>query len=358
VSAARREALRARLRQADLDALLVTKLVNVRYLSGFTGSAGSLLVTQDGRGDVLVVDGRYTEQAATQAADLDRIESRLREWLVPRLAGRTRLGVESAHLSWDAARALISELGPVKVMPATGHVEALRAVKDPDEVALLAAACGIGDEVFTRLCTWLTPGLREIDVSRWLEREIIVAGADAVAFPPIVAGGPNGARPHHAPGERHLVQGDLVTLDFGAQVGGYSSDMTRTVALGEPSQRLRSLHDLVLSAERDGIQSVAQGVTTGQVDAACRERIATGGLRERFVHSTGHGVGLEIHEEPSVREGAEAKLLAGMVITIEPGVYVPGLGGVRIEDTVVVTSGTSAGTAAVLTRSPTDLLSL
>lgn len=359
MSASRRQALRARLLAADLDALLVTKLVNVRYLSGFTGSAGSLLVTAERSGDVLVVDGRYTEQAATEAPDLDRIESRQLDWLKPALAGRRRLGVESAHLSWDQARALVTELDPVVVEPATGHVEALRAVKDPAETALLARACAIGDEVFGQLCGWLSPGLAERAVSRRLEREIVDAGADAAAFPTIVASGGNGARPHHRPGDRVLVEGDLVTLDFGATVGGYSSDMTRTVALGAPSARLASLYAVVLAAQRAGVSTVAEGVTTGAVDAACRTRIVDAGLGDRFVHPTGHGVGLEIHEEPSVREGAEARLLAGMAITIEPGVYVPGLGGVRIEDTLVVTAGTAGQrSAAVLTRSPTDLIHL
>jgi len=359
VTAARRRALRARLLQAELDALLVTKLVNVRYLTGFTGSAGSLLITADAAGDVLVVDGRYTEQAATESPDLERIESRERDWLVPSLAGRRRLGVESAHLSWDQARALVAELDPVDVVPAPGHVEALRAVKDPDEIALLARACAIGDEVFAAVGSWLAPGLREIDVGRRLERELVDAGADAVAFRPIVASGTNGARPHHRAGERMLAKGDLITLDFGAQVGGYSSDMTRTVALGAPEERLASIYAVVLAAQRDGVAAATEEATTGEVDAACRERIAVAGLGDRFVHPTGHGVGLEIHEDPSLREGAEARLLAGMAITIEPGVYVPGLGGVRIEDTLVVTSGTrEQGSAAVLTRSPTDLITL
>ncbi len=357
MTALRRAALAARLAGADLDALLVTHLVNVRYLTGFTGSAGSLLVTADGEGDALVVDGRYVEQAAAEASGVARIEGRGLEWVSGRLGHRRRLGVESAHLSWDAARGLVTALQDMAVEPAPGHVEALRGTKDEVELALLARACQIGDDAFAVLLDQLRPGLTERAVARLLDDAVLDAGADESGFATVVASGPNGAHPHHRPSWRAVERGDLVTVDFGARVGGYTSDMSRTIAVGEPSEELRRLHEAVAEAQRAGVDAVVDGVEAGTVDAACREVLADAGLAEAFVHPTGHALGLEIHEEPVLREGSAARLPARAAVTVEPGAYVPGLGGVRIEDVVVVLPSPAPG-PSVLTTAPRDLLVL
>jgi len=357
MTAARRDALRARLRAAGLDALLVTKLVNVRYLTGFTGSAGRLLVTAGDGADVLATDGRYLARAADEAPGLPLIDSRSTEWLRERLTG-PRLGVESHVLPWDAARELDEALPGIDVLPAPEHVETLRQRKDDVELALIERACAIGDAAFTALLGWLAPGMTEREAARRLDAELADHGADGPAFATVVASGHNGARPHHEPGRRPLASGDLVTLDFGALVQGYASDMTRTVALGPPRPELVALHALVRDAERAGVAAVAEDVAAGDVDAACRERIAAAGHAADFLHPTGHALGLEIHEAPILRAGATARLTSRMTVTVEPGVYVAGLGGVRIEDTVVVGPARGPAGAETLTRAPRDLLVL
>lgn len=347
----------ARLAGADLDALLVTHLVNVRYLTGFTGSAGSLLVTADGAGDILCTDGRYVEQAEVEAGDVDRIEGRGLGWVGERLESRRRLGVESSHLPWDAARGLAAALPGAAVVPAPGHVEALRGTKDEAELKLLSQACRIGDEAFGVLLDRLRPGLTERAIARLLDAAVLDAGADEPGFATVVASGPNGARPHHRPSSRAVERGDLVTVDFGARVGGYTSDMSRTIAVGEPTPDLRRLYEAVAEAQRAGVGAVVEGVEAGAVDAACREVLAAAGLAKAFVHPTGHALGLEIHEEPVLRQGSAARLPARAAVTVEPGAYVPGLGGVRIEDVVVVLPSPEPG-PSVLTTAPRDLLVL
>lgn len=350
--AGRRAALRRRLDAAGLDALLVTRLINVRYLTGFTGSAGRLLVTADGAADLLATDGRYREQAAAQVTDIERHESRGTAWLRDRLGARRRLGVESHALTWDAARALVEDLDGVEVVPAPGHVEVLRTGKDDAELALIRRACAATDAALTAVLADLRTGVSERDLARQLD-DALRDGADGPAFPTIVATGPNTARPHHQPGDRLLTPGDPVLVDLGAVVDGYAADLTRTVVLGRPDPGWRRLHDVVRDAQRAGVAAAVAGTTAGAVDAACRDRITAAGLGEHVVHPSGHGLGLEVHEEPVLREGATARLHARTAITVEPGVYVPGLGGVRIEDTVVVGAGGAA--PEVLTRAPTGL---
>lgn len=348
--ATRRDRLRARLADASLDALLVTRPVNVRYLTGFTGSVGSLLVTAGGQ--VLVVDGRYAEQATTETAGVDLVVTRGDEWLREHVR-KGRLGVESHDLPWDRARALV-DLVDAEVVPAPAHVEALRATKDAGELDLLRRACAITDEAFADLCGWISPGMPEREVARRLHDGLAGRGADDRAFPAIVAGGPHSARPHHRPTDRPLATGEVVKLDFGALVGGYHADMTRMVALGALDDELEGVVALVREAQKAGVAAAVDGAGAAAVDAACRDVIAAAGHGDHFPHGTGHGVGLEIHEQPILRRGADATLRTGMVITIEPGVYLPGLGGVRIEDTVAVTDGPPE----VLTRTPTDLVRL
>lgn len=356
----RRERLRARLEEQGLDALLVTRLVNIRYLTGFTGSAGTLLITADGGADLFVSDARYTVQAAAEIPDLERGTSRGTEWLAGRLGDRGVLGLESHTVSWDRARALDDDLPGVRVVPAPGHVEELRQVKDAEELELLAQACALGDAAFAGLLEWLASGMTERQVARRLERDLVDRGADGVAFPVIVASGPNGAHPHHRPGDRPLSRGDLIVMDFGALVGGYCGDMTRTVAIGPPPGELRAVHDLVLAGQQEGVRAAVDGAPVKAVDAACRDIITAGGRGEAFVHPSGHALGLEIHEDPILRGDATGTLRAGMAVTVEPGVYLPGLGGVRIEDTVAVRPSTPDDPSQpdVLTRAPRELVIL
>jgi Xaa-Pro aminopeptidase len=335
----------------------VTSLVNVRYLTGFTGSAGSLLITADGAGDVLCVDGRYVEQAAAEAGDVERLEARGLTWVGERVGTRVRLGVESSHLSWDAARGLVAALPGVAVQPAAGHVEALRVTKDEVELRVITQACRIGDAAFDVVVQRMRPGMTERAVAQLLDAAMLDQGADEPGFRTIVASGPNGAYPHHRAGDRVVERGDLVTVDFGARVDGYTSDMSRTVALGQPSGELRRLYGAVARAQQAGVDAVVDGVEAGAVDAACRSVLAGAGLAEAFVHPSGHALGLEIHEEPFLREGSAARLPARATVTVEPGAYVPGLGGVRIEDVVVVLPSPEPG-PSVLTTASKDLLVL
>jgi Xaa-Pro aminopeptidase len=362
VSRLRRDKLRQRLRDAGLDALLVTKLVNVRYLTGFTGSAGRLLALADGD-EVLVTDGRYRSQVAAQAPDVTALIVPPAGWLATKVGARRRLGLESDAVPWDQARSVAAALPGVEVVPAAGHVEALRQVKDDDELRALRRACQIGDEAFADLLEWVRPGMTEREIGRRLDRTMVDIGASAPSFETIVASGPNSAIPHHRPSDRVLAAGDLLKLDFGALVAGYHSDMTRMVALGQPPPRLREVFDVVLAAQAAGLAAVGDGAATPDVDGACRRVIADAGYADLFVHGTGHGVGLEIHEDPYLRPteavgaaapGVAVTLRDRMTVTVEPGVYVEGLGGVRIEDSLVV----AAGGADVLTTTPKELVIL
>lgn len=336
----------------DLDALLVTVPVNVRYLSGFTGSNGIVLIDPL-RGDRLYTDARYTARASREAPGLDvEIVRDPFAAVLERLAGR-RLGVEAHHLDWQRARHLLDagESRGIAVVPTIGEVERLRRIKDAEELDLLRQACAITTTALSAAFTHdVHPGVTEREVAIALERRMIDLGADGVAFPSIVASGPNGAVPHHEPTSRVLQSGDLVTVDCGAQVGGYHADCTRTIALDAPAGKLSDLHALVRQAQVAGRAAVRVGGDVADVDAACRRMIDDAGFGADFVHPTGHGVGLAIHEWPTVASSVHATIQIGMVFTVEPGVYLADVGGVRIEDTLAVT----ADGVEVLTDLPRD----
>jgi len=335
--------LRARLRDADLPALLVTRLPNVRYLTGFTGSAGQLLVTDADL--LLITDGRYETQAAEQlaAAGVDaRVAVGLtsadqHRLLAAALPTPTRLGLEAHGVTWAEQRTLHDELPDVELLPTDGHVEALRLVKDPGEIARIRAACAIADDALGELLPTLADGCTEAEFAVALEHGMRRRGATAMSFDPIVAAGPNGAKPHARPTDRPIGVGELVVVDFGCIVDGYCSDMTRTVSVDDPGPDRRRLWDLVAASQRAGRDAVRAGVACADVDRASRAVIDAAGYGDAFKHGTGHGVGLEIHEAPRVARTAPGTLAVGTVVTVEPGVYLPGVGGVRIEDTVVVT---------------------
>ena len=361
-AAARRERLRALLVEHELDALLVTTLVNVRYLTGFTGSAGELLVTADGAGDVFVTDGRYDQQSADQVGDLARRILPAAGWLGAGTADADRVGLEAHTVSWQRARAAGAELGrPVVAAPRL--VEMLRVVKDATEVAALRRACAVGDAAFADMLGWLAPGITERQTAARLNQALLVHGGDDRGFDTIFASGPNTAVPHHQPTDRALAAGDMIKVDFGALVDGYHSDMTRMISLGQPGGVLREVFGVVRESQAAGVAAAAEGAQSAGIDAACRAVIDAAGYGDRFIHGTGHGVGLEIHEDPSVRPDREGlavtaapsvTLRSGMAITVEPGVYLPGVGGVRIEDDLVITPHGPD----VLTRTPTELVIL
>ena len=333
--------------------MLVSDLINVRYLSGFTGSNAALLVFADDRPPVLATDGRYRTQAAQQAPDLEVAVERA---CGRHLAGRARvarLGFESHVVTVDGFDGLSAEAGDTELVRASGTVEALREVKDAGEVALLRLACEAADAALTDLVArgGLRPGRTEREVARELEALMLEHGADGVSFETIVASGANSAIPHHRPTDAVLAAGDFVKIDFGALVGGYHSDMTRTFVLGKAADWQREIYDLVSAAQRVGREALQAGASLADVDAAARGVIVDAGHGELFGHGLGHGVGLQIHEAPGINASAVGTLLAGAVVTVEPGVYLPDRGGVRIEDTLVV--GTQS--PELLTRFPKEL---
>ena len=355
----RRDNLAARISADGLDAMLVTDLVNVRYLSGFTGSNAALLVFADDRGPVLATDGRYRTQAAAQAPDLEVAIERacgrhLTGWAAS--AGVRRLGFESHVVTVDAFDALAAQAGDTELVRASGAVEALRETKDAGEVALLRLACEAADAALTDLVERgaLRPGRTEREVGRDLEALMLDHGADGASFETIVAAGANSAIPHHRPTDAVLAAGEFVKIDFGALVGGYHSDMTRTFILGSAADWQVALYELVAAAQSAGRAALHPGASLRDVDAAARQVIVDAGYGEHFGHGLGHGVGLQIHEAPGINAAAAGTLPAGSVVTVEPGVYLPQRGGVRIEDTLVVAARPEQS-PELLTRFPKDL---
>ena len=354
--------LRRRLNSAGVSGLLVTHLPDVRYLCGFTGSSAALAVTR--RAARLFTDGRYRTQAAEEVkgAKVEIVSG------APALAAVQWLsaqpGTESA--GFDPARATVAVLARWKaglasnfrrkfLTPLEGPlVETLRMVKDDDELVLMREAALLGCKLFDHIQGYLRPGLREIDVAAELEHEARVLGAEGMSFETIVASGPRSAMPHGRATTARLPRRGFLTLDFGVILNGYCSDMTRTIHFGVPKPNERVAYESVLEAQQAAVAAVASGVSCGDVDEAARSVLRKAGLADAFSHSTGHGVGLEIHEPPRVGTGQTTRLLPGMVVTIEPGIYLPGEFGVRIEDMVTVTR---TG-CEVLTPSPKALIEL
>ena len=335
-----------RVKLGEEASLLVTSMTNIRYLTGFTGSAGMLFVLPGEA--VLLTDGRYESQSEEQIAEsgapvglsiAPAAGQREKAAAIVAGAGLSALGLEAAHVSWALQRRFDSEWFPdIELRPTVGVVEQLRAVKEASELLRLGEAARVADEALERIRPRLADGLTEEEFGRALDFEMRELGASGPSFDTIVASGPNAAKPHYRAGSRRIGRDEAVVIDFGALVDGYCSDMTRTVWVdGLADPELRRAYQVVLAAQAAGVAAVRAGVTCLEVDAACREVIASAGWADRFVHGTGHGVGLDIHEAPSLSAASTDTLAAGHVVTVEPGVYLPGLGGVRIEDTVVVT---------------------
>ncbi len=343
----RRERLRATAAERGLDAVLVTNLLNVRYLTGFTGSNGALLLRADGA-DLFGTDGRYTTQAGTQVPDVELLVDRgtvsaLAREAVRRKAGR--IGFESHDVTVDGLsgleRVLAEESGGAapELVSIRRAVEALRAVKDDGEIESLRRACAVADQALAELAAEgaLRPGRTERQVGRELDARMVHLGAEGPSFETIVAAGANSAIPHHRPDATVLREGDFLKLDFGATVDGYHSDMTRTLVLGHAADWQREIYELVAASQAAGRAALAVGADVVAVDSAARDVIVAAGHGEHFTHGLGHGVGLEIHEAPGIGQLGAGSLAAGMAVTVEPGVYLPGHGGVRIEDTLIVT---------------------
>ena len=357
---ARVERLTRLLPDAGADVLLVSNLVNVRYLTGYTGSNGLALVGAQTRS--FITDFRYVEQSSAEVessferrvaqapqALFDLIEDALPD-------GELRVAFEAAHLSveqHERLRQLLPER--VELVASSGLVEGMRAVKEPEEIDRIKAATAVADAAFERLLRGGLSGRTERDVALALDHDMRAHGAERPSFETIVAAGPHGARPHAAPRLVEIKAGDLVVIDWGAELDGYCSDCTRTVAVGDPGADASDIYELVLEAQVAGVQAVAAGRTNKEVDQVARDVIEAGGHGEEFGHGLGHGVGLEVHEAPRLSQQAESETLqAGNVVTIEPGIYLPGRFGVRIEDLVVVTE---AG-GEILTSVPKSLVSV
>ncbi|MEV6035325.1 aminopeptidase P family protein [Nonomuraea sp. NPDC052116] len=339
---ARRARLAGLLPAREVTALLVTSPVNVRYLTGLVSSNAAVLVRADGTA-LLATDNRYIEVART--LDVPSVEA----YDVESALAEPGAGIEAAWMSVATYRRLGEGLVPLEPV-----VELLRAVKDDGELELLRTACEITDQAFADISGKIVPGITERDLARLLDNRMTELGADKPAFDTIVAAGENGAIPHHAPSGRELRAGDLVTIDFGARYQGYHADMTRTVCLGPPTDWQREIYDLVAEAQRAGRHALAPGAGAREVDAAARTVIEDAGYGSRFRHGLGHGVGLEIHEEPFLGPSRTGRLEDRVPITVEPGVYLPGRGGVRIEDTLV----TREGGPELFTKTTKELLVL
>jgi len=351
--------LRGLLGEADCDALLVTRLVNIRYLTGFTGSAALLLVRPDGV--LFVTDGRYRDQSVIELGEAG-VEAEIlvgltagkqKEHLQGAAAGVARLGLEAGGVTWAQQRKFDADWFPdAELVPTEGLAEGLRKVKDAGEVDRMADAAAIADAALAKVRHRLADGLTEEQFALELDLEMRRGGATGPSFETIVASGPNGAKPHHRPSRRRIERRELVVVDFGAVVDGYCSDMTRTLCVGGPaSGTAQRMVDVVAESQRAGVEAVRAGVEGKAVDGACRDVIAEAGWADAFLHSTGHGVGLEIHEDPRVASTSTDTLVAGHVVTVEPGVYLADHGGVRIEDTMVVTEDG----CRILTNAPKEL---
>ena len=353
--------LRAKMAEKGLDAFLVTSPENRHYLSGFRGTAGWLWVTQNDA--LLATDFRYTEQAGFQAPDyrIVRVGMGL-DWLVEAASesGAARIGFEQEGMTvgfYNAVRAALKGKRPKRELAPTGSMaEELRAVKDPDELRLLEEAIRIADVAVETAGAALRPGITEREVAWELEKAMRENGADALSFDTIVASGPNGAKPHHKPTDRRIEPGDGVTIDAGALYQGYCSDITRTFVLGEPDAKFREVYGTVLAAQEAAEEAARTGMTGQEVDGVARAIIEDAGYGDAFGHSLGHGIGVAVHEFPRVGPNSAAQIIEdGMVFSVEPGVYLTGWGGVRIEDLVVMENGRARVLTAAHKRSVVEV---
>ncbi len=344
--------IRERLERESLDGFLVATQQNRRYLSGFKGSAGTLLVTATQA--VLLTDSRYTEQAAQQAPDFEVEKTTVDDDSLERAVARTgarRLGFEKDHISYTGWEKLRDRLSGVELVGLSGAIEELRMLKSPEEIEKISKAQAIADEAFGLLTDKIRIGATELSLAMELEFTMRKLGADRLAFSIIAVSGERSSLPHGVPTNKALAEGDFLTIDFGAAYDGYCSDETRTFVMGRLGKKHEEIYNLVLKAQVAAVEKVGPGIPAKEIDLTGRRIIEEGGYGEYFGHGIGHGVGLDVHERPAVSRKSEDMLAPGMVITVEPGVYIPGFGGVRIEDLVLVTEDGHK----VLSTSPKEL---
>lgn len=347
--------LRALLTEKVVDAVLVTKEENVHYFSGFRGDSTALLVTPERL--LLVTDSRYTEQAAAEAPSYEIVEQKDGLYrCVAELAadvGVVALGFEGGWLVYDKVLKLRDLLGEIS-FDTTLDLDPLRQVKDADEIVLIRRACGIADEGFAHIIRVIQPGMTELEVAAELEHHMRMLGSERPAFQTIIASGARGSLPHGVASDKVIARGDLVTMDFGAVCGGYHSDITRTICVGHADARQRDVYNAVLAAQQRALAVLRSGVTGIEVDRIARDVLAEYDLEQYFGHGLGHSLGLEIHEEPRLSKAGKNMMQPNMLITDEPGVYIPGWGGIRIEDTVLIT----ADGAEPLTHAPKEFIEI
>lgn len=346
--------LRSQLKEYQVEGILVTDPYNRRYITGFTGTAGIPLITTDET--LFITDFRYVEQAAEQAKEYQIIEhkgtigQKLAEILEKKKI--SRLGFEQHHLTYATYQDYSKQFSKTKLVPLPNLLIRQRMIKDEQEIELIRQAVKIVDQAFEYIVGIIKPGMKEVEVALELEYYMRKLGAQASAFDIIVASGARSALPHGVASSKVIEPGDFVTLDFGAVYQGYCSDITRTIAVGNPPQKLKDIYAICLEAQERGVTHIKPGLTGREADAICRDYITEHGYGAHFGHSTGHGLGLEVHEFPRLSHQVEERLQPGMVVTVEPGIYISGLGGVRIEDDLLLTE---AGNE-VLTRSPKELI--
>jgi Xaa-Pro aminopeptidase len=358
VSTPRIEQLRARMAEQQLPAALIASSKNVGYLSGFSGSTAMLVVTADRA--LFITDSRYGIQAAAECPGCEIVVIENSGEYLDALAAQTEklgidtLGVEAERVTLAQFDKFREKLPKLELKPAAQLVDPLRLVKDEHEMPAIRRACALVDAVFEKLLGLLRPGVVERHVAAALEYELMLQGSEGAPFSTIVASGPRSALPHGRASDRTLQPGDLVTIDYGARVDGYVSDITRTIVLGPASEKQREVHQTVLDAQAAGIRAIRAGAHGKDVDSAAREVIKERGYGDHFGHGLGHGIGLDVHDHMALSQKSELTLQAGMVVTVEPGIYIENWGGVRIEDDVLVTHDG----CEVLTHVPRHLIEL
>lgn len=331
--------LREKLQEQGLSAMLVASPINRRYLTGFTGSAGYVLITRDE--SYLLTDFRYMTQAPAQAAGFKVVEhgAKVMDTAKELLAaeGITSLGFEQEHVTYAVFAAYTEQLKPVSLTPVSGLVEELRIFKDSEELKVMQRAADLADATFSHVLNIVETGKTEREIDLQMEMFMRSHGATSSSFDTIVASGERSALPHGVASERVIQGNEFITFDFGALLDGYCSDLTRTIAVGDPDPKLKEIYDIVLEAQLHALDHIKPGMTGRVADALARDIITKYGYGEYFGHSTGHGLGMEVHESPRLSKLSDDVLKPGMVVTVEPGIYLPGLGGVRIEDDIVIT---------------------
>jgi Xaa-Pro aminopeptidase len=348
------EKLREMFSGLGIDGMIITSPSNRRYMTNFTGTAGITIISESR--SLFFTDSRYIDQAKEQAFNYEvilykRTFSELTDYI--KSMGIQKLGFEKDYATYSQFKEL-SEVVPAELVPVGGAIEKLRAVKTDEEISYLKTAAEIADKAFSQIVKLIRPGVTEIEVANQLEMMMRSEGATSSGSMIIVASGYRSALPHGVASEKAIGNGDMVTLDFGAYYKGYRSDMTRTVAVGEPISQLKEIYQIVFDAIERGVSGIRPGLTTGEVDALARDYISSNGYGNYYGHGGGHGIGLDIHEDPFFSPKGESIVKPGMVVTVEPGIYLPGIGGVRIEDDVLITQEGFE----ILTHSPKELIRL